>query len=85
LHIGHVVNAIFVWGLARSLGGQVLLRIEDHDRQRCRRGFEGALLEDLEWLGFTPDVFLPREFRSGATPVGKATEMPRIARLWRPS
>jgi glutamyl-Q tRNA(Asp) synthetase len=68
LHIGHVVNAIFVWGLARSLGGQVLLRIEDHDRQRCRPEFEGALLEDLEWLGFTPDVFPPREFRAGATP-----------------
>jgi glutamyl/glutaminyl-tRNA synthetase len=68
LHIGHVVNAIFVWGLARSLGGQILLRIEDHDGQRCRPEFEAALLEDLEWLGFAPDVFPPREFRAGATP-----------------
>ena len=68
LHIGHVVNAIFVWGLTRSLGGRVLLRIEDHDRQRCRREFEVALLEDLEWLGFAPAVFPPHEFRAGATP-----------------
>ena len=68
LHIGHVVNAIFVWGLARALGGQVLLRIEDHDRQRCRPEFEDALLEDLDWLGFTPDVFPTAAFRAGATP-----------------
>ena len=36
LHLGHVVNAIFVWGLARAAGGRVLLRLEDHDRVRCR-------------------------------------------------
>jgi glutamyl-Q tRNA(Asp) synthetase len=55
LHLGHVVNAIYVWGLGRALGARVLLRIEDHDRLRCRRAFEHALLEDLEWLGFVPD------------------------------
>jgi glutamyl-tRNA synthetase/glutamyl-Q tRNA(Asp) synthetase len=33
----------------------VLLRIEDHDRQRSRPDFERAILEDLEWLGFVPD------------------------------
>ena len=64
LHIGHVVNAIFVWGLARALGGRVLLRIEDHDRQRCRPEYEAALLDDLDWLGFRarrlPDRCLPR-------------------------
>jgi glutamyl-Q tRNA(Asp) synthetase len=55
LHLGHVVNAIYVWGLARATGGRVVLRIEDHDRQRCRPAFEAALLEDLDWLGFIPD------------------------------
>jgi glutamyl/glutaminyl-tRNA synthetase len=34
----------------------VLLRIEDHDRQRCRPEFDAALLEDLEWLGFRADL-----------------------------
>ena len=52
LHLGHAVNAIYVWGVARALGGQVLLRIEDHDRVRSRPAFETALLEDLGWLGF---------------------------------
>jgi glutamyl/glutaminyl-tRNA synthetase len=66
LHIGHVVNAVFVWGLAKALGGRVLLRIEDHDRQRCRREFETALLEDLDWLGFVPDIYPSAMFRAGA-------------------
>jgi glutamyl-tRNA synthetase/glutamyl-Q tRNA(Asp) synthetase len=56
LHLGHVVNAIYVWGMARALGGQVRLRIEDHDRVRCRPEFEAALLDDLAWLGFEPDA-----------------------------
>jgi len=34
----------------------VLLRIEDHDRQRCRPEYDAAVLEDLDWLGFVPDV-----------------------------
>ena len=53
LHLGHVVNAVYVWGVAGALGGRVLLRIEDHDRIRSRPEYEAALLEDLEWLGFT--------------------------------
>jgi len=55
LHLGHVVNAIYVWGIARARGGRVVLRIEDHDRLRCRPHYESALLEDLDWLGFVPD------------------------------
>jgi glutamyl/glutaminyl-tRNA synthetase len=34
----------------------VVLRIEDHDRQRSRREFDAALLEDLGWLGFVADT-----------------------------
>jgi glutamyl-tRNA synthetase/glutamyl-Q tRNA(Asp) synthetase len=55
LHLGHVVNAIYVWGVARATGGRVVLRIEDHDRLRCRPLYEAALLEDLDWLGFVAD------------------------------
>jgi glutamyl-tRNA synthetase/glutamyl-Q tRNA(Asp) synthetase len=51
-----VVNAVYVWGVARALGGLVRLRIEDHDRIRCRPEYEAALLEDLDWLGFVADV-----------------------------
>ena len=55
LHLGHVVNAVYVWGVARAVGGRVLLRIEDHDRIRSRRHFEAAILDDLAWLGFEAD------------------------------
>jgi len=65
LHLGHVVNAAFVWGLARSIRpgsreprpghGRVLLRVEDHDRQRSRPEYDSAILEDLDWLGFKAD------------------------------
>jgi glutamyl/glutaminyl-tRNA synthetase len=55
LHLGHVVNAIYAWGLAAAAAGSVLLRIDDHDRVRCRPEYDTALLEDLAWLGFRPD------------------------------
>jgi glutamyl/glutaminyl-tRNA synthetase len=61
LHLGHVVNAAYVWGVTRLFDGRVLLRIEDHDRVRSRPEFEAAILEDLEWLGFGPDGALSRQ------------------------
>lgn len=67
LHLGHIVNALAVWGVARASGTAVLLRIEDHDRQRCRPEFEAALLEDLDWLGLVPDQGPTAEFRRGAS------------------
>jgi glutamyl-tRNA synthetase/glutamyl-Q tRNA(Asp) synthetase len=43
----------------------VLLRVEDHDRERCRPEYEAALLDDLDWLGFVPDLFPTDTFRGG--------------------
>ena len=57
LHLGHVLNAEYVWGS----GAQVLLRIEDHDRERCRPEYEAGILEDLDWLGYRPDLPLVRQ------------------------
>src|SRR5262245_352514 len=65
LHLGHVVNAIHVWGLTKADGGRVLLRIEDHDRQRSRAAYEAAILEDLEWLGFKTDGPMVRQSERG--------------------
>jgi glutamyl-Q tRNA(Asp) synthetase len=31
------------------------VRIEDHDRVRCRPEFDAAIVEDLAWLGFVAD------------------------------
>jgi glutamyl/glutaminyl-tRNA synthetase len=65
LHLGHLANALFVWGIAGRLGGRVLLRIEDHDRQRCRPEYEAALLDDLDRLGLVADQPSTDELRAG--------------------
>ena len=65
LHLGHVANAARVWSEARARGARVLLRIEDHDRTRCRPEFETAIREDLAWLGFVPDTEVPRQSERG--------------------
>ncbi|WP_374547591.1 tRNA glutamyl-Q(34) synthetase GluQRS [Rhodoblastus sp.] len=51
LHLGHAYSALLNFRWARACGGRMLLRIEDIDRERSRREFEQALLEDLHWLG----------------------------------
>lgn len=65
LHLGHVLNALHVWGITRAASGRVLLRIEDHDRQRSRHEYERAILDDLDWLGFVPDEPSTDAFRAG--------------------
>ena len=61
LHLGHVLNAEYVWGS----GASVLLRIEDHDRERSRSEYEAGILEDLDWLGYRPDIYPTDAFRAG--------------------
>ncbi len=80
LHLGHVANAIVVWGMARAAGGRVLLRIEDHDRQRSRPEFDRALLEDVAWLGFVADSGPVRQSEDD-TPYQAALETLRDAGL----
>jgi glutamyl/glutaminyl-tRNA synthetase len=67
LHLGHLVNALYTWGLAGAMGGRVLLRVEDHDRQRSRPEYEAALLDDLDRLGLVPDAPPISAFRTGPT------------------
>lgn len=55
LHLGHIVSMAFVYGIARAAQAKLLLRIEDHDRGRCRPAYEQAILDDLKWLGFIFD------------------------------
>jgi glutamyl/glutaminyl-tRNA synthetase len=80
LHLGHVANAIFVWGLAAAFGARVLLRIEDHDRERSRAAYEAAILDDLAWLGFVPDAGPVRQ-HDDLSPYVAAVEQLSAARL----
>ncbi len=67
LHLGHVANAVYVWGIAAARGGAVLLRLEDHDRGRFRVEYEHAILQDVEWLGLRPDYGSIDSFRRGSS------------------
>jgi len=55
LHIGNARTALFNWAYARRHQGELVLRIEDTDRDRSTREFETALLGALEWLGIDWD------------------------------
>jgi glutamyl/glutaminyl-tRNA synthetase len=55
LHPGAARTALFNYLFARYYGGDLILRIEDTDRERSRPEFERAQLEDLEWLGLAFD------------------------------
>jgi len=82
LHLGHVANALYVWTDARARGGQVLLRIEDHDRERCRPEYEDALLEDLAWLGFEADAPAVRQSEREALYAEVATQLDQQGLLY---
>jgi glutamyl-tRNA synthetase len=50
LHIGGARTALFNWLYARKLGGKMLLRIEDTDRERSTNEAIAAILDGLKWL-----------------------------------
>lgn len=74
-----MVNAIYVWGVAQALGGQVLFRVEDHDRIRSRPEYEAALVEDMRWLGFLPRDDADRIVRQSDAPERYARALTRLA------
>ena len=51
LHLGHARTFLIAAERAQSAGGALVFRNEDLDRERCRREFVAAMLEDLRWLG----------------------------------
>jgi glutamyl-tRNA synthetase len=55
LHIGGGRTALFNWLYARHLGGKMLLRIEDTDRERSTTAAINAIIDGLTWLGLTWD------------------------------
>ena len=55
LHVGGARTALFNYLFARYHEGDLVLRIEDTDRERSTPEFERAQLEDLAWLGLSFD------------------------------
>jgi len=50
LHIGGARTALFNWLLARHFGGELVLRIEDTDRERSTPENVEQILDALRWL-----------------------------------
>jgi glutamyl-tRNA synthetase len=50
LHIGGARTALFNWLLARHAGGELVLRIEDTDRERSTPENVAQILDALRWL-----------------------------------
>ncbi len=55
LHLGHAATFAIAHRRAREAGGEVILRIEDIDPQRCKPEFVAACVEDIKWLGLDWD------------------------------
>src|ERR687897_1725294 len=55
LHIGGARTALYNWLLARGRGGEIVLRIEDTDRERSTEENVRQIFEALEWLGIEHD------------------------------
>ena len=55
LHIGGARTALYNWLLARGSGGQLVLRIEDTDRERSTPENVEQILDALSWLGLDWD------------------------------
>ncbi len=55
LHIGNARTALYNWLLARGQGGQLVLRIEDTDRDRSTPENVSTIFDALEWLGIDWD------------------------------
>ncbi len=54
-HVGNARTYLLAWLSARSLGGRVVLRIEDVDSPRVKPGADAAACADLRWLGLDWD------------------------------
>lgn len=55
MHAGNVFAALMAWLTAKSQGGEIVLRIEDLDRERSKPVFTEAIMRDFEYLGLSWD------------------------------
>ncbi|MFG0305323.1 MAG: glutamate--tRNA ligase family protein [Phycisphaerales bacterium JB040] len=55
LHLGNAFSFLLAWGLARSRGWRIVLRIEDLDTPRVKPGAVEQTVDLLRWLGIDWD------------------------------
>lgn len=62
-HPGTLLAALLCWLDARSRGGEVWLRLEDLDPERCTVALAEGLRDDLAWLGLDWDGVCSQRMR----------------------
>ena len=55
MHLGNLFSGLLAWLSVRSMGGEMLLRIEDLDTPRCPSANAELMRDDLRWLGLDWD------------------------------
>jgi glutamyl-tRNA synthetase len=66
LHVGNARTAMLNYLFARKEGARFLLRIDDTDTERSKPEYEHAIIEDMNWLGMTHDLFARQSARFDA-------------------
>ncbi len=56
MHLGNAFSALLAWLSVRSADGELVLRLEDLDRDRCKSEYSAQLIDDLKWLGLDADI-----------------------------
>ncbi len=59
MHMGNLLSMLLAWLDSRSLGGQMVFRMEDLDPARSKTEYKAALEADLHWLGLDWDAGWP--------------------------
>lgn len=60
-HLGNLLSSLLAWLDCRSLGGEMVFRLEDLDPARSGQEFASAMVDDLCWLGLDWDRGWPED------------------------
>lgn len=55
LHPGNGVNFLLTWAITRANDGELLLRMDDLDQERCRDHYAEDIFRTIGWLGIDYD------------------------------
>ena len=72
LHLGSARTAMISFIMAKKIGAEFHLRIEDTDQARSTKAFEDEILASLGWLGATTDHAIVRQSNNEASGVYKS-------------
>ncbi len=61
MHVGTARTALFNYLFTKKMGGKMLFRLEDTDKERSKKEYEKDILDGLKWLGIKYDGEIIRQ------------------------